>query len=297
MCGNNGKEKRLIGLGIQRPEKKVALYDIAKGEMNDPIWSCTTEFCNTISGFKVRNIAPYGDVVLMVGGPRAEMVSYDTKEVIWRTENAPSNAHSIELLQNGIVAVAGSSGNAVAFFDINSDNPDEPKLTIEYADAHGVLWDPKNDVLWCAGGNMLYAYEVTLNADGTVTLVKNEELSVTTPDGGLHDLQPCTGNDDILLITTASHVYCFDKVKKTFTEAYADVEGAKAKWIRSVGYFENGDFFYTEHDGLPDNWNGTGGWNTTLVYYIDGKTRTLKTVSTTGGRFYKARIWSTAYQP
>ena len=296
MYGNDGKEKRLIGLGIQRPEKTVAVYDIAKGEMNDPIWSCTTTFCNTISGFKVRNMAPYGDVVLMVGGPCAEMVSYDTKEVIWKTGNAPSNAHSIELLPNGIVAVAGSSGNAIAFFDINSDNPEEPKLTLDYTDAHGVLWDPKNEVLWCAGSNMLYAYAVTLNGDGTVTLVKNEELSITTPDSWLHDLQPCTGNDDVLLLTTKGHVYRFDKVERTFTEAYADVEGAKTVWIRAVGYFENGDFFYTEHDGGDDNGHG-GGWNTTFVHYIDAATRTLTTVSTTGGRFYKARVWSSAYQP
>lgn len=297
MYGKDGKEKRLIGLGIQRPEKKVAVYDIAKGEMNDPIWSYTTTFCGTISGFKVRNIAPYGDVVLMVGGPNAEMVSYDTKEVIWKTSNAPSNAHSIELLPNGVVAVAGSSGNAIAFFNINSDVPEEPKTVLDYPDAHGVLWDPKNEVLWCAGSDMLYAYAVTLNADGTITLVKNEDLSITAPDGWLHDLQACTGNEDVLLVTTKGHVYCFDKVKRTFTEAYADVEGAKTIWIRAVGYFENGDFFYTEHDGLPDNWNGTGGWNTTFVHYIDAETRTLTTVSTTGGRFYKARVWSAEYQP
>jgi hypothetical protein len=297
MCGNNEKEKRLIGLGIQRPERMVALYDIAKGEMNDPIWSCKATFCTTISGFKVRNISPYGDVVLMVGGPYAEMVSYDTKEVVWKTGNAPSNAHSIELLPNGIVAVAGSSGNAISFFNINGGAPEEPVLTLDYTDAHGVLWDPKNEVLWCAGSDMLYAYAVTLGDDGTVALVKNEELSVTTPDGGLHDLQVRMGNSDVLLITTAGHVYCFDKVKRTFTDAYTDVEGAKTRWIRSVGFFENGDFFYTEHDGLPDNWNNTGGWNTTFVHYIDGDTRTLKTVSTTGGRFYKARIWSNAYHP
>jgi hypothetical protein len=299
-CGNdktkNPNETRLIGLGLQRPTRTIAVYNIAAGEMNDPIWSYTSSYCTTVSGFKFRNIAPYGDVVLIAGGTTAEMVSYDTKEVIWRTNKSPSNAHSIELLPNGIVAVAGSSGNAIAFFNINDNDPEEPELSINYTDAHGVLWDPKNEVLWCAGDDMLYAYKVTLNADGSITLVKDEKLSIKTPDGGLHDLQAYTGNADILIITTENHVYYFDKVKRTFTDVYTDVAGTQAHWIRAVGIFENGDFFYTEHDGGDDNGSG-GGWNTTFVHYIDGETRTLTTIATNAGRFYKARVWSSAYLP
>ncbi len=292
----NSEETRLIGLGIQRPYKMIAVCDIAKGEMNDPIWSYKSSFCLTVSGFKLRNIAPYGDVVLLTGGPNAEMVACDTKEVVWKTDKAPSNAHSIELLPNGIVAVAGSSGNAISFFNINDDDPSECELTLNYTDAHGVLWDPKNNVLWCAGGDKLFAYKVTLNSDGTIALDKDETLSVITPDGGLHDLQAYTGNPDVLIITTENHVYYYNKVNKTFTDAYTDVEGAQTHWIRAVGVFENGDFFYTEHDGGDDNGHG-GGWNTTFVHYIPSDTRLLTTVSATLGRFYKARVWSSEYLP
>ncbi len=286
----------MIGLGIQRPEKMVAAYDISKGEMTSPIWSYTTTFCTTISGFKFRRFAPYGEVVLMTGGKQAEMVSYDTKEVIWSTSDAPANAHSLEILPNGVMVVGGSSGNSFRFFNLNGKDPDKHKLEIEHPDAHGALWDPKNNVLWCAGSNMLFAYEVILNDDGSISVKKNEDLSVITPDGGLHDLQAYMGNPDMLILTTASHVYFYNKVTKTFADAYPDVEGAKTQWIRSAGVFENGDMFYTEHDGGDDNGQG-GGWNTTFVYYIPKDTRTLTTISTTQGRFYKARIWSSEYQP
>ena len=295
-CGSNESESRLIGLGFQRPYRMIASYDISRGEMNDPVFSYKSSFCHTVSGFKLRNIAPYGDVVLITGGVTSEMVSCDTKEVIWSTDRSPENAHSIELLPNGIIAVAGSSGNAVRFFNINGSSPADHLLSLDYNDAHGVLWDPKYNVLWCAGNNSLFAYEVTLNADGTVTLLKNEALSVVTPDGSLHDLQAYTGEPDLLIITTVDHVYCYNKAEKTFTDAYTDVEGAKTRWIRSAGVFANGDLVYTEHDGGDDNGHG-GGWNTTLVHYIDGDSRTLSTVSTTQGRFYKCRVWSSSYQP
>ncbi len=298
-CGSDktesNNEMRLIGLGVQRPNRTIAVYDIAKGEMNTPIWSYTSTFCQTVSGFKFRNLSPYGDVVLITGGTTTEMVTYDTKEVIWKTSQSPSNAHSVELLPNGIVAVGGSSGNSISFFNINDDDPEVPELTISYTDAHGVLWDPKYEVLWCAGDDMLFAYKVTLNDDGSVSAVKDENLSVTAPDSGLHDLQAYLGHEDILLVTTHKHVYFYNKVNKTFTDVYTDVENASVIEIKSVGFFENGDIFYTEHDGIFDN--DKGGWNTTFVNYIDGETRTLSTVATTAGRFYKARIWYSAYQP
>ncbi len=291
---SDGKEL-LVGMANQT-KKCVEVYDISSGLMNSEslVWSYPTT-CSTISGFKFREHPTYGKVVLIVGGDVAEMVSYDTKEVLWRTTNSSPNGHSLDLLPNGIIITGGTVGNDIHFYNLNSDKPTKIIHEIPFPDAHGVLWDPKYEVVWVAGSDKLTAFKVTLNDDGTVTVVKDEDLSFVTPESGLHDLQPYFGNEDWLLISTSNHVYIYDKVNKTVTDAYEGVLGATTDHVKGVGRFENGDMFYMFYDGGNDNGQG-GGWNTTYLTYILEGAKIVGTVPSDRGRFYKCRVWYSDYQ-
>ncbi len=291
-----GDGAMLVGMANQT-KKQVEVYDISSGNMNATslLWSVKTG-CSTISGFKFRNHPTHGEVVLIIGGADAEMISYETKEVLWKTNNSSANGHSLELLPNGVIVTGGTVGHDLHFYNPNGTNPKEILLEIPFRDAHGLLWDPKYEVLWAAGEDQLTAFEVTLNDDGTVTATKNEELSFVTPESGLHDLQPYTGNDDYLLISTSTHVYVYDKVNKTTTDAYKGVQGATTDHVKGVGRFENGDMFYMFYDGGNDNGQG-GGWNTTYLTYIVSGSKSVGQVPSDQGRFYKCRAWYSDYQP
>jgi hypothetical protein len=158
-------------------------------------------------------------------------------------------------------------------------------------DAHGLLWDPKNEVLWGAGSNMLFAYRVTLNEDGSVNVIKDEELSVIAPDGNLHDLQPYFGNKDWLLVSTGNMVLVYDKVNKTFSDAFSGVSKAVRKDVKGVGRFLNGDMIYIYPDGLLEKWNST-----ILNYVQAGEKRISVQINSNMGRFYKCRVWYSDYQ-
>ncbi len=271
--------------------KCVEVYDISGGRMDATslVWSSNRP--RGAGGFKLRNHPTYGEVVLYTSGTHAEMISYETKEVLWSTENTPENSHSIELLPNGIVAVGGTVGHDIHFYDLNSDDPTAIRFEMPHHDAHGLLWDPKNEVLWGAGSNMLFAYRVTLNADGSVNIVKDEELSVTTPDGNLHDLQPYFGNKDWLLVSTGNMVLVYDKVNKTFSDAFSGVSKAVRKDVKGVGRFLNGDMIYIYPDGLLEKWNST-----ILNYVQAGEKKVSVQINSNMGRFYKCRVWYSSYQ-
>lgn len=296
ISGKFGEEGELLVGMANQTKKCVEVYDISGGVMSDDalVWSYPTT-CSTISGFKFREHPTLGKVVLVIGGDIAEMVSYETKEVLWRVSNSSPNGHSLELLPNGVIVTGGTVGNDLHFYNLNGAKPNKILYQLPFPDAHGLLWDPKYNVLWAVGEDKLTALEVTLNEDGTVTVVKNEELSFVTPDSGLHDLQPYFGNEDWLIVSTAKHVYIYDKVNKTVTDAYEGVLGATTDHVKGVGRFLNGDMFYMYYDGGNDNGQG-GGWNTTYLTYIPNDSNIIGTVPSDRGRFYKCRVWYSNYQ-
>ncbi len=286
----NVTDALLVGMANQIT-RCVEVYDISNGTMDEAslIWSEKTD-CTTISGFKFRNHPKYGDVVLITGGVDAQMISYETKEVLWQVKNAPLNAHSIELMPNGIIAVSGTVGHSIHFYNLNSDDPEKIRAEVPHRDAHGVLWDPKYGVIWGAGTDQLFAYRVTVGEDGSVSVEKDEELSVITPEGGLHDLQPYYGNNDLLLIT-GRNAHIYNKSDKSFTYTFEGVENAVSRSVKGIGIYPNGDIVYIYPDGLHELWNST-----ILNYVRAGENRASVQINSNMGRFYKCRVKITDYQ-
>ena len=266
-----------------RPSKNwIDIYDITAGNMNTPYKSYSVT-AGAISGFKFRNSATFGEVLLIAGAYDGEIISMETGETLWITHKAAQNAHSIELLPNGVLATASSAGNAVHLFNTALSEDQEPTI-FALTDAHGVLWDPEYNVLWALGRTHLWALDVTINEDGTVAVVKNETLSYEMDMDHGHDLQPFYGNKDYLLVT-GSTVMLYNKKTKTLTELY--YEGHS---VKGIGVLPDGDIVYIYPDDLYETWNST--W----INRIDRATGEITQIHSNQGRFYKIRVFNYDYQ-
>lgn len=277
----------LVGVTNQG-ESCVEVYDIEKGiDRTACLFRASMPYYN-IADVKLRRSASYGEVVLSVcGNNYACMMTYPAGEVVWKTMSAADNPHSIELLPCGYIAVASSDGSAVRFFNASEKNS-QKYTEVKLADAHAVLWDEKNEVLWALGRNLLVAYTVTPSGEGvTVEEVKRYQAPA---DWG-HDLAPIYGNVDALWVVLGDRICRFNKLTGEFTTDYEgslhfDLPGAK-----SVGNFPDGAGVVCTPDGAFKSW--TTQW-VTFIYH-DGAYRTKQYRSSTG-HFYKSRVWCADYQ-
>ena len=274
-------------------ESTLEVYDISEGKLDADslVWSYKMPYYN-IAGTKLRHSEAHGDVALAVcGSSYGCMVSYPEGKLLWYTEAAASNPHSIELMPNGVIAIASSSGGEVRFFTTDKKASNTAAASVVLEDAHGVLWDEEKGVLWAIGRTVLTAYDVTL-ADGKVTVTEKTELRATIPSDWSHDLAPVYGNTSALWVTTSSHVYQFDKNTKTFSTDYEGHETLDRKDIKGVGNFEDGSLVYIYPDGAFKTWTSRSGF---IMTKTDSGFNALTATSATG-HFYKIRVWDARYQ-
>lgn len=129
------------------------------------------------------------------------------------------NTHSAEILPDGNIVAASSTGKILTLINVNLNAfPDNIyKKTIVLDDAHNVVWDKKRQVLWSANKNMLVAYTYNFNCKVPDLTVKE---SISLPAGGCHDLFPVYGADGLWL-STSTKAWTVDLKTKTVTEASA----------------------------------------------------------------------------
>jgi hypothetical protein len=269
----------------------LEVYDISEGNINEEslVWSYKMPYYN-IAGTKLRHSEVYGDVALAVcGGSYGCMISYPEGKLLWYTNTAANNPHSIELIPNGVIAIASSTGGEIRFFktDKNISRTFDAKMPLE--DAHGVLWDPENNVLWAIGGNVLTAYSVTVES-GNVTVTEVSALRDQIPSNGAHDLAPVYGNKDELWITTSSHVYRYNKKTRSFTTDYTGNELLDRSGVKGIGNFDDGSCVYIYPDGMFKSWTSR------TTYFLTPYSNQSKAMVSSDGHFYKIRVWDVRYQ-
>ena len=275
-------------------ESLLEVYDISGGKLDKStrVWSYQTPYYN-IAGTKLRHSETHGDVALIVcGSGYGCMVSYPAGELLWSTNMAANNPHSIELMPNGVIAIASSTGAEIRFFTTAEKASKKIDARVALEDAHGVLWDEQNQILWAVGRTVLTAYQVVLNADGTVTVTEDASRRATIPSDHAHDLAPVYGDSNELWITTGSSVYRFNKTSKTFYIDYAGCEYLNRTNVKGVGNFEDGSLVFLYPDGAFKSWTTK---SIVLVRNQDGKMVKEELASETG-HFYKARVWDARYQ-
>jgi len=271
----------------------LEVHDLSKGKLDEHslLWSCKMPYYN-IAGTKLRCSEKHGKVALAVcGGSYGCMISYPKGELLWSTNAAANNPHSIELMPNGVIAIASSYGDEVRFFTTDQEISETPSASITLEDAHGVLWDEEKEVLWAIGRNVLAAYHVERTADGGVSVTKEDDLCLTIPSDHAHDLAPVYGNRNELWVTTTSHVYRFNKAEKTFSTDYKGSSFLDRSGIKGVGNFDDGSIVFIYPDGKFKSWTGQSAF---LLSASDGTK--VESLNSADKHFYKIRVWDARYQ-
>lgn len=283
----------LVGLTDQK-NSRLIVCDLAEEDWsndNAVVWKMKTY--GGVAGVKFRDNKYWGEkVVIYCSGNRATIASYDKKKVLLDTKKAPGNSHSVELLPNGVFVVAGSTGNEVRLFGAGKTNYSD---SITFPSAHGVLWDPKYDVLWVEGDNLLRAYKITGTADAPkFSPVAGMEYH---PNTSLHDMAPVYGNPDALLLTGAAGVVIFDKT--TGKASYDYVAGGFLKtqtYVPGVGNYESGVHVFTtiRKDTLTYKEWGTD--QVGIYVPLGGSLGKVIMRQAKSDAYYKARVFSFDYQ-
>ncbi|MER8013526.1 DUF6528 family protein [Streptomyces griseoluteus] len=218
----------------------------------------------------------------------AAVVEYPTGERRWAGLVAGSgpgddlNPHSIELLPDGNVAVACSSGNAVRVYAASQGPNATAYFTTPLTTAHGVHWDSGANVLWAVGGSKLAAYTLA-GTPAQPVLAEKTSLSVQLPTSDGHDVGAVAGSSDLLWVSTGSALYQYSKSARTFTP-YGSTACGRGPWggVKAVSNY-GGTVLFTKPDGdLSPNW---------LTRYVRDASGTATPYTLADGGIYKARWW------
>lgn len=229
-------------------------------------------------------------VLAAYGGTCARMIDYETGEDIFSTNMTAQNPHAAEILPCGVLAVASSTGAQIRFFNVKSGKSE--MLAIDYPDAHGLLYDPQNDVIFAVGTNLLKAYRVSLADDGTPVVTEATEFAATIPTGSAHDLQPVYGDTDRLWISTGSAVYQYSKSQKKFFTDYEGNGSINKKSVKAIGNFEDGSVLLITPDKVFQSWTSASA----MLYIKVGNKFSAVKLSSGDGGFYKVRVANKNYQ-
>lgn len=288
--------EHLVGLCDQL-NGRIIVCDLAVEDWTDDeamVWEYKNPSFKHIAGVKFRHSEYWGeDVVIFCYPVGAVILSYETKEILYQTSDIGWNPHSVELLPDGTFIVASSSDNLVSVFA-----PGEKKASqkLEFPNAHGVLWDPKYEVVWMVGMDQLTAYNVKGNPENP-TLTPMGGMDYRTPQAGMHDLAPVYGDPDALFVTCSAGIMKFDKEKEEFNYAYSGGKvGKEQSYAPGVGNFPDGVLVYTsvrEGHTVYESWCT----NEVFLYVPLGPVRGANLVrKAPDDAYYKVRVWCTDYQ-
>ncbi len=290
-----GPKKVLI---TDQKNRRLSIYDLNQEDWSKPEWTWTTKekTFNHPDGIKYRYdfISKLDVIAFCSSGGYSGIVSYPTGELLSVVPNPGGNPHSVEILPDGAFVLAASTGNYVRVYprepygDVDlSDNYTE----IEFTDAHGVLWDEAEEILWVLGGNKLQAFAVSPNH----VLVPVPDKEYSLPSTGGHDLQPVYGTEDEFWITTNSNVVRFNKTTGKMSIRYEGWGNLSAlTTVKGIGNFEDGTLLMAQQNGTYKEWNTD---RITLGVYNEKTERyDLETREVPNAAFYKLRIFKKEYR-
>ena len=215
---------------------------------------------------KLRDSEVWGGMVVGITSSSGlvALVSYPSGKCLWNVNLAGYGPHSIDILPNGLIAVAcsGNGNNDKACIKLFSakSKTDTNCVTLMLPSAHGVLWDPTEEVLWGLGSTVLNAYHVGGTREKpTLSLI--DGMSYPIASGG-HDLSPVYGNPDRLWITS-SKVAQFSKSQEKVLYDYDGASVINQGSVKSINTYADGITVMT----VADKNNGTASHNTNEVWY------------------------------
>lgn len=208
--------KKCIVLAEQL-HNRVAIADVASQQI---FWEWKPEQSNIktehLAWFtNTSDVKPvYNGKYLLVtasGGGVALVRIADKKTVFYAY--AGGNTHSAELLPDGNIVSASSTGNFMTVFKVDTTKAavDVYSRNFPLAFGHNVVWDEKNQVLWSAADHQLLSFTYNFNCD-LPELTQKETIDLPGKDA--HDLFPVYGQNALWLTNTTNvYTYNFDNKK------------------------------------------------------------------------------------
>jgi hypothetical protein len=211
-------------------QQRVAIADV---NLKKIIWEWKPEMSNV----KPEHLAWFSDVsdaklvyngkyllATASGGGVALIRIADRKTVFYAY--AGGNTHSAEILPDGNIVSASSTGNYLTVFKVDTTlgaaAVHSKNIATEFG--HNVVWDNKHQVLWSAAMNKLKSYRYNFNcAQPDLTLLE----TISIPGTEAHDLFPVYGTDSLWL-TNTTNVYVFDTDTKQLVQANTPQEDIKS---------------------------------------------------------------------
>ena len=224
----------------------VHLVDPAKSQQGVPhiIWTWDAKVARDLPDeYRNRYFNSVDDVKPVRAGSQLLISSSSGGVVLWDLKENRSlfhafvpNAHSIEMLPNGLIAAAASThkeGNMLMLFDPSSKDG-KPVATDPLHSAHGVVWHEKRQTLFALGFDVLREYKVE---GKSLHLLKEWKI----PGESGHDLT-LSPDSKRFLLTEHTGAWQFDLESERFS-AIPDFPNAEN--IKSLNLALNGQFLYT----------------------------------------------------
>lgn len=243
------------------------------------------------------------DVVIFCGSSGwVGIVDYNSKELLF--EDKPGKGpHSVELLPNGdlLVACSGNSDTSEGRVLLYPLSKGKTKSTSQLSlkSAHGVCWDPTNEVIWVLGGDEIIA----CRADGE-KLTRVEGMGVSLKKlgyNGGHDLVPVYGQPGRYYVSCSKKILLFDANEGVLADSFVRSTYYKGASVKGIAWFSDGTMVISAHDQ-----GGTGTYRSAEFRFLylamsSGKVKTVTVKEVIvphrdGSQTYKIHTFSKDYQ-
>lgn len=219
----------------EQSQNRIVIVDVNTGAM---IWEWKPENSNVkpehVKWFSNPSDAKavYNNQYILTnasGGGVALIRIADKKTVFYAY--AGGNTHSAELLPDGNIVSASSTGNYLMLFKTDTlqfpDGIYTKKVAIDFG--HNVVWDAGQQRLWSAAMATIRSFRYNFNC-AAPDLIPDTIIHI--PGTEAHDLFPVYGENNLWL-TNTTNVYTFNVISKQLTQA--NVLQANIKSVSSGG--------------------------------------------------------------
>lgn len=286
--------------------KKIVVMDPAVSDWNSSSaikWSWAPSTSNGFADLtaywglptegRIRNSTFFGTQVMLVTDSKglAAMIPYPAGDLKLWAANVGGNPHSAELLPNGNIAVAASTGGWVRVYTSSQSSDSANYAQYALSSAHGVSWDPQQQILWTLGNGAIVGLKVGGTA-ASPTLTEQVRLNVASLNG--HDIQPVYGDNDRLWVASGGKVYQYVKSTNSLDLTYSGASEISRVGVKSVGNQLSGQVVQTVPDAAKTPVGGCtlSTWCTESTdFFLPSTTR-----AKTGAAYYKTRILNPNYQ-
>lgn len=174
-----------------------------------------------------------GNYVLMcASGGGCALIRLADKKIMFYAK-AGHNPHSIELLPDGNIVCAASTGNCLTIF--KTDTLHFPNQLIQHSFfcdfAHNVVWDKKRNLLWTGDMNKIRSFRYRFS-NNEAKLEAVDSLKFDDESG--HDLFPVPGKDE-LYFTANTKAWILDIRNLKLNEIKTNYRSIKSISTQSKG--------------------------------------------------------------